>query len=227
MLARNSLFARLAAARSSDVRARSAFVEGRELFVGGREFVVGRAELLVHRRELLVGEVQLLGAVLHELLEVLAVDAKLLVDLPALGDVVVDGEEDAPLAGIDQLEMDLGRVGAAVLAPVSRLEHHVGLLAGAQGGQERLEGLGREVRLDVQGRHGRQFVLRVAEIAQGPRVGERVVERLGVEDVDLVQASGDDVAQPRGLTFRTPSCAVDAGGALAPGDADAGSRDPE
>ncbi len=120
----------------------------------------------------------------------------------ALGDVVDDREEGLRPARVDELKVDFDGIVGTVLATVKALERELRPLGDAQRLQQGAEGLGRELRLEVERREAGELFRRVAEIFAGAAIDETKPQRRGIEDVDLVEAPGDHVVQPGALPVR-------------------------
>ena len=140
--------------------------------------------------------------------------------LPAVGDVVDDGEEYNGARGRNQLKMGFHRIVGAVLAAVNRLEYQYLALPGNQRLDHGAERFFRVRRLDIDRSHGSQFFHAVAEVAQATRVDEFEAQRHRIECVDFIETAGDHVLQPGVLPFILIPFPVETSPLLPPGQTD-------
>ena len=106
---------------------------------------------------------------------------------------------------LDQLQVNLHWVEAAISAAVNTFEALLRLFVADQGRDELAERAFDEFRLQIQWRHVLHGFGRIAQISQRCPIDVFKAEAFGIEDVNLVQSGFEDVQEPRLRLFGLPA----------------------
>ncbi len=107
---------------------------------------------------------------------------------------------------LDQLQMHFDRVEAAIRAAMQGCKNDLRLLMAAQRRKQFLESRRREFRFEKQRRLLTQLVHRVAKVDKGAVIDIIEAQRVGIENINFIQAGFEHTLEARGVHLRLLAC---------------------